>query len=503
MKEKVLAFIKKRKWWLGGGALLAVGIILIATGGGKKEYLFEEVAFSTVSETILATGQVVSDTDLELSFSQSGIINTLPTVGKKVSRGQILASLQNNNELANLSQAQASLSRAEANYQKLIDGAGDADVEVARVALQNAKVDYDQTLLQQNRIVENAYRSLLSSGLEAVASTNSTEVAPTVTGTYNSSVTGQYSVQMYSSGSGARFSVNGLESVDGYVDASRPVPLGSRGLFLEFSDTNTINTTWVIDIPNTRSSSYVSNLNAYELAQETRDITLSVKQSAINVAEANLNSLLADATGPEMDLLIADIDYAKAQVQSALARVEDTRIRAPEGGVVTRVDGELGQLVKAYESTVVLQDTEKLFLEANVNEANVLRVTPGMLVEVTFDALSFDEIFTGKVVSIDIAPTLVSGVVNYRIRVSLDVEPPSLRPGMTANMELIVDRVENVLAVPSRALIEREGGYVVLIQNGKDVEERNVVVGFKGDGNLVEIQEGLVEGEQVVVNPEK
>lgn len=308
---------------------------------------------------------------------------------------------------------------------------------------------------------------------------------------------------MYSSGSGARFSVNGLESVDGYVDASRPVPLGSRGLFLEFSDTNTINTTWVIDIPNTRSSSYVSNLNAYELAQETRDITLSVKQSAINVAEANLNSLLADATGPEMDLLIADIDYAKAQVQSALARVEDTRIRAPEGGVVTRVDGELGQLVKAYESTVVLQDTEKLFLEANVNEANVLRVTPGMLVEVTFDALSFDEIFTGKVVSIDIAPTLVSGVVNYRIRVSLDVEPPSLRPGMTANMELIVDRVENVLAVPSRALIEREGGYVVLIQNGKDVEERNVVVGFKGDGNLVEIQEGLVEGEQVVVNPEK
>lgn len=499
--DRIWNFIKRKKWWLII-ALVVLGIIVLSSGKKSEEYIFDTVARGDVRETILATGQVISDTDLTLSFSQGGVINSIPvSVGSKVAKGQILASLQNARESASLTQAQAALDRAEASYQALIDGATSEEIEVARVALRNAEIDLAQSQIQQNRLVENAHRALLSGGLVAVPSTTSSETAPTISGTYTSSEEGQYIVRRYTSGSGARFSVNGLETSDGLVDETRPIALGTRGLFIQFAANNTVNTTWLIDIPNTASSVYVTNLNAYNAALETRDLTLLTKQSAVDSAQANLASLIAAASSSELALAEADILAAQGQVNAALAALEDTRIRAPKSGTVTRIDGELGELVQAYQDVVVLQDVDQLLLEANVNEANITKVNPGMMVEVTFDAFSFDELFMAEVVKVDIASTLVSGVVNYRIRASLLDELPNLRPGMTANMTLVVDERKDVLTIPGRAVIGEDGSTTVLVQDGKEVTERNIEIGFEGDGTVVEVLSGLSEGEQIVVNP--
>jgi RND family efflux transporter MFP subunit len=499
--KKVWNFIKRKKWWFVLGVAVVIVILLV---GGKKpaDYVFDTVSVSDVSETILATGQVISDTDLQLSFAKSGIVDRINvSVGDRISRGQIIATLKNQSAAAILTQAQAALDRAEAAYQQLLDGATSEEVEVARVALESAEIDYSQSEIQQNRLVSNSLRTLLSSGLEAVPALSTSETAPTITGTYNSTEEGTYVVRLYSAGGGQRFSVNGLETSDGDVDSSRPAALGTRGLFIQFDEDTSVNAKWNIEIPNTRGSSYVSNLNAYEAAQETRDITLATKQNAIDSAEANLNNLLANATGPELALAESDVLSAQGQVNAALAALEDTRIRAPESGTVTRIDAHLGELIQAYESAVVLQDTEELLLEANINEANITKVSTGMPIEVTFDAFSFDETFMAEVVSIDIASTLVSGVVNYRIKARLTEELPELRPGMTANMTLIVEEKESVLAISGRAVIEKGDETFVLVKDGDDIKEVSVEIGFEGDGTIVEVSSGLSEGDEVVVNP--
>ncbi len=500
--QKIWSFIKKRKWWIIGAVVIL--LIVLASGGQKsEEYIYGQVERSDVSETILATGQVVSNTDLELSFSRSGIVNSINSkVGDFVSRGKILASLKNQSESASLTQAQAALDRAQASYRQLLEGATSEEIEIARVALRNTEIDLAQSRIQQDRLVENAHRALLSGDLVAIPTSNTTETAPVISGTYIGEETGVYTIRVYSSGAGKRFSVGGLETADGIVDETRPILLGTRGLFVQFSSDNTTNTNWSVSIPNTRGASYVTNLNVYGAAEETRDITLAVKQSAVDTAQANLNDLLAAATGPELDLAASDILSAEGQVSAALAVLEDTRVRAPESGTITRIDISLGELVQAYKSSFVLQDTEQLLLEANVNEANITKVTPGMLVEVTFDAFSFDQTFMAEVVSVDIASTLVSGVVNYRIKAVLKDELPYLRPGMTANMTLIVDKKEDVLSVPGRSVIEKEdGSKYILTKDGKENSEVLVEIGFEGDGTIVEVLSGLSEGDEIVVNP--
>jgi HlyD family secretion protein len=499
--KKIWEFIKKRKWWFIA-AIVILLIVLLAGGKKPEEYVFSTSVVGDVAETILATGQVISSTDLELSFPQSGIVSSIPvSVGDVVVRGQILASLQNNTERASLTQAQAALARAEAAYQQVVDGAANEDVEVARVALQNAEAALAQSEIQQAQLVENARRTLLSSSLEAISETSTGITAPTISGVYTSAQEGQYFVNVYSSGDGTRFNVSGLESGSGFTDTTRSVALGTQGLFIQFPDESLVGTTWVIDIPNKRGSTYAANLSAYEAAIETQAVTLDTKQAAVNTAQANLSQLLAAATETELALANADVLSAQGQVSAALARLEDTRIRAPEAGTVTRIDANLGELIQAYSSALVLQNTEELLLEANINEANITRVSPGVPIEVTFDAFSFDEVFMAEVVSVDIASTLVSGVVNYRIKASLIDELPELRPGMTANMTLIIDKKEGVLKIPGRAVYERDGETYVLVKDGGETRETEVFVGFEGDGTEIEITSGLSEGQEVVVNP--
>jgi HlyD family secretion protein len=500
--QKIWNFIKNKKWWFIAGIVILV-IIILASGKPEEGYVFETAKVGDVSETILATGQVISDTDLTLSFSKSGIVNSIPvSVGDRVSRGQILASLQNQSAIAGLTQAEAGLARAEAAYQQLLAGAAGEEIEVARVTLRNAEADYNQTKIQQDRLVQNAYRRLLSDDLEAVPTGSTSDTAPAISGTYTGTEEGQYLVRMYSSGGGTRFIVSGLESDDGLVNTSKPVSFGEKGLFIQFSESDTVNTRWTIDVPNTRGASYVTNLNAYEAAQETRDVSLATKSAAIDSAQANLDNLLAKATGPEMALAQADILAAEGQYEAALAVLEDTRIRAPESGTITRVDANPGELIQAYQSAIVLQDTEKLLLEANINEANITKVSVGTPVEITFDAFSFDEVFMGEVVNIDIASTLVSGVVNYRIKARLAKELAELRPGMTANMTLVIDKKEGVLKIPGRAVYERDGATYVRIKNEDETQEVEVSVGFEGDGTEAEITSGLSEGQEVVINPQ-
>jgi HlyD family secretion protein len=499
--KKIWNFIKKRKWWLVVSLVILI-IFLLARGKKEDDRIFDTAVVADVSETILATGQVISDTDLTLSFSKGGIISSIPvSVGDKVFRGQLLVSTQNASERASLTQAQASLAKANASYNQLLEGATSEEIEVSRVALSNAEVDLAQSEIQQDRLVDNSYRTLLSTNLEAVATINTSETAPTITGTYSSQEDGQYTIRMYATGAGSRFSYYGIESGNGLVDESRPISFGSRGLFIQFAEGGTINTKWTIDIPNTRSSSYVVNLNVYEASQETRDITLATKQLVVNTAKANLDNLLADATVSELALKEADILSAEGQVAAALAVLEDTRIRAPKSGTITRIDADLGSLIQAYEDILVLQDIDQFVLEANINEANITKVSVGMPIEVNFDAFSFDEIFMAEVVSVDIASTLVSGVVNYRITAVLIDDLPELRPGMTANMTLVVEKRESVIAIPGRSVIEKEDGDYVILRIKDDAKELKVEIGFKGDGTLVEVLSGLSEGDEIVVNP--
>lgn len=456
-----------------------------------------------LKQTVLATGQVTSKTDLSLSFKTSGVVtNVSAVVGQKVKTGQALANLQQSDVLAGLTQARGALAQAQANYQKVLAGASSEEVAVAQVALDNAKSALQTTKNQQQVLVDNAYKALMNSTLSAEAGIgNTTAVTVTVSGVYNAQEQGSYKITIYFSGSGVQFQYNGLETGSGIVSTT-PQPLGNRGLYIAFSSVSGMNTndSWTVSIPNTQAATYVANYNAYQSALQAQSSAVSAAQNAVLSAQAALDLKKAQARPADLQAAEAQVLSAQGQVQAASANLENTILRAPADGTITSVDIKPGELATALKEALILQDIGNLHVEANVSEANIASIKPDQSVEVTFDALGTDRKFSAKVQSVDPASTLVSGVVNYKVVISLN-KIDEIKPGMTANISVLTGEKQNALAVPARAVINQDNKkYVRVITDKQKLTYNQVEVstGMEADGGLLEITSGLNQGQEVV-----
>ena len=108
------------------------------------------------------------------------------------------------------------------------------------------------------------------------------------------------------------------------------------------------------------------------------------------------------------------------------------------------------------------------------------------------------ETFTGKVFSIDPAETIVSGVVDYLIKVSFDKNDPRVKSGLTANLEITTKTENNALILPQYAILQNDSGtFVETLQNGAEAQ-MPVTLGISDQNGNVEVSSGTTEGEQVM-----
>jgi RND family efflux transporter MFP subunit len=468
-----------------------------------------------IQQTVLSTGQVVSGTDLDLGFQGSGVVTqVLVKEGDNVKAGQTLATLNQSSAAASLTTAKGSLAQAEANYEKVIEGSTNTQIAVtqqqvnsAQVALNNATTTLATTQAQQGQAVKNAYNTLLNTSISAVpASGNADTVTPVITGTYSGSNVGVYNITLYATGSGLQFNASGLENSSGTVH-SQPTPLGIFGLFIQFNSTPAVGDIWTVNIPNTFASAYVANYNAYQTALQSQASAVSAAQgqvqsaqSALAQAQATLNNELAQASSADIDAAKAQILSAQGQVDAAAATYSNTILKAPSDGTITQVNIKVGEQASALQPVMTLQNVNDLHAEADVSEADIASLQPGQSVDFTFDALGPDRHFTGSVLTINPASTVISGVVNYLVKATLP-NIPDIKPGMTANMTILVAKKSGVLAVPSSAVINQNSNqYVRVVDDIKKGTYHQVQVqtGLNADGGLVEITSGLSEGQTVV-----
>ncbi|MFA5937587.1 MAG: efflux RND transporter periplasmic adaptor subunit [Candidatus Paceibacterota bacterium] len=504
-KIKIWSLRKKIFYGVIFVILVFILITILKPTDNSANITTDTVKLMNLKQTVLATGQVTSNTDLNLSFSSSGVVRGVKVkVGDQVKEGQILATLDQGDELASLTSARGAVAAAQASYQRILDGASNEEIKLAQIALENTKRDYDRVKLQQETLVKNAYNNLLNSTPEALPSGGESDyTAPTISGNYNKEKEGEITISIYYTGDGLKFSVNGIVSGSGNVTTTTPQPIGDSGLYIIFPSTTVINTTkWIITIPNTKATDYLTNYNAYQAALKTQESALGTAQALIDQREAELSVKQSTARKADIDLAKANILSAEGQYQLAKSNYENTILRAPANGTITKVDIKIGELAQALKTILVLQDINNMYLEANINEANITSIKIGALIDVTFDAFGTEQIYRGNILSIDPSSTIISGVVNYKITANI-LDVPELRPGMTANMTILVAEKNNILTIPSRAIIKDKTGKktvrVVTNIKTKTYQEVEISTGLEGDGGLVEIMSGLTEGEEIVV----
>jgi len=189
--------------------------------------------------------------------------------------------------------------------------------------------------------------------------------------------------------------------------------------------------------------------------------------------------------------LRTDAARSRASLQALEARASDADIRAPMSGVVLAVHVERGEVVGVNQNLLRIGDTNRLWIEAQVDEADIGRVRVGMAAALRLYAFE-DRVVRGKVARI--LPDADRERKSFEVDVELDEAVEGLRPGMTAEVNVVTARHDDVVLAPSDGVSD---GRAWVVSNGR-LEHRAVRVGIQ-DLSRVEVLGGLREGDEVVL----
>lgn len=228
-----------------------------------------------------------------------------------------------------------------------------------------------------------------------------------------------------------------------------------------------------------------------ERAEDTAKAEMAKAEAAVSNAENGLNIL-------------------KEQLKELEAQLEKCVLKAEQDGIVAyanerwysssdriREGTELWNGADVY----YLPDMSRMQVKANVHESVVDRIKEGQKASIRLDAFS-DRKLTGTVKSVaNMAASTYTAIQRYETIVLIDELPEDLaiKPGMTAEVDILVGRYEDVIAVPVNAITEHFEQSYVYVVDGSDVERRRVETG-RMTHSFVEITEGLEEGEQVALD---
>lgn len=240
---------------------------------------------------------------------------------------------------------------------------------------------------------------------------------------------------------------------------------------------------------------------------KNKEQALADAKAALNQAKANLRQIEMERKSAAQSR--AQADQIRASVADNLRQLNETEIKAPMAGIVTKKLIEPGELVSALSSfsggtpIIEVSDLNTLQVKLQINEIDVARLRVGNDATIDIDALPEVQ-FKGTVMQIapsNVVPTNTGGggdtVVRYEVIVKIKNPDARIKPGMSARCTMIVENVKNVLRLPVE-YVEKQGlKYFVnvKVKSGKP-QKKEVTVGAISP-QYMEIKTGLNEGEEI------
>jgi HlyD family secretion protein len=240
-------------------------------------------------------------------------------------------------------------------------------------------------------------------------------------------------------------------------------------------------------------------------AQTNYDNALLVARNVVATSSLNRDQQLATAQ-TRVDSALATLNITQAQLGQATAnldliknQIDNNTLKSPITGIITKIDYELGEQVTAAKPLLSVLTDNNYQLEVDISETDIAKIKLNNLADITLDALGPNKKFSGVVYFIEPASTVIQGVTYYKVKISFDPhEEKEVKPGMTASAIIKTNQRDNVLIMPARAVVEKDGRTFVRILDNEIIREQDVEIGLSGDDGLVEVTKGVKEGDKVV-----
>ncbi|MBU2509937.1 efflux RND transporter periplasmic adaptor subunit [bacterium] len=232
-----------------------------------------------------------------------------------------------------------------------------------------------------------------------------------------------------------------------------------------------------------------SNLDTKKNALETRKISLDkakieLDQVRIQTDQITLQSYLNNMEVEKVNLDLAILDFDKSKV------------KAPFSGIIKSKSVQIGGYVSAGESLLEMMDISKVLATVNIPEKDVRFVKVGQKAKVVLDAFP-GKIFTGTVKTLGLEADTSSR--SFPVEVVIDNKEGSLLPGMMSRAALQTISVDNQILIPAHAVLEKNDGKVVFVEQGGKAIEKKVVVGVTVE-NSVQVMDGLNPGDKLIIS---
>ena len=214
----------------------------------------------------------------------------------------------------------------------------------------------------------------------------------------------------------------------------------------------------------------------------------------------------------QLKLQEAQVKQAEASLKSAEIDLHYTKIVSPVDGIVVSKEVEVGQTVAASFQTPTLfnvaEDLTKMQIEASIVEADISKVKEGQTAEFSVDGYP-DEIFVGQVTQVRNQAITTSNVVTYEVIIEIDNSAQKLKPGMTANVDIITAQKDDALLASNKALrfyMEDENGQkqrytdkgIWVLENNQP-RRISIKTGISDDDRTEVISDNLREGMDIIL----
>ena len=240
------------------------------------------------------------------------------------------------------------------------------------------------------------------------------------------------------------------------------------------------------------------NLLYVEGLPDPNDIATS--NAKLEQAKAKLLTAKSDwekvKDGPNPD----DITSAQVKLAATQATLNLVRLTAPFDGTITLVNIQHGDQVSAGTKAFQIDDLSRLLVDVQVSEVDINRVQNGQPVTLTFDAIANKE-YNGIVTEIASVGTSVSGAVNFNVTVEITDFDDSVKPGMTAAVNIAVTQLDNVLTVPNQAVRVVNGKRVVYVLKNNLPTKVEITLGASSNTASQVTGGDLKAGDPIILNP--
>lgn len=501
---------------------IVIVAIFIFTRGSGNDALYDTspVEQATLRSEVSVTGKVNPVKAVDLSFEQTGTIAYIAgEVGDQVVAGQTIASLDTSALLTQLHEAEASLATAEAALAAINRGTRPEELTVLEQKVNNAQTsltDAQQAVRDKIRDAYTRVDDAIHSNADDLFS-NPNTVQPTLKYTTsdqqlardleNTRVEIGSALTEWSSVI-AQLQNADVAALENYTVQSQAW-LAKTASFLDklaqaisqFPYTNTISqttlTTYTTNISAARTSvnTAITNLTTAKEKMSTASGSLSLAQKELALSKAG-------ATQEDIDEQNARVANARATVSKMNTQLAKATLRSPFSGVITSLPLEKGAVVTPSSVVATVVTANALEIVAYIPEVDIADVVAGKTARITLDAYGDTTAFEAVVTKVDPAETTLDGVPTYKTTLTFTSPDSRVKPGMTANIEILIDEHADVLAVPTRAISFDENGsptVKILTANGSE-ETRSVTTGLRSFDGRTEIIDGVSKGEKIILS---